>query len=103
MTCSQSYEEDRTFHLDDYTVAYYRDYAKVFPEWKDPRINEKLPLCEYILATYNKEIAKKYNEKLSTQIPPKLLFKNFVRHQGTTGTGNCGLTIHNQILSHFVE
>jgi hypothetical protein len=104
-TCHQSYEENGSFHLNnDSTVTYrYRDYANVFPGWKDPRINEELPLRKYILATYNKEIAKKYNEKLSTQIPPKLLFKNFVRHQGTTGTGNCGLTIHNQILSHFVE
>jgi hypothetical protein len=70
-TCSQSYEEDGKFHLDnDLTVDYpYRDYAKVFSGWKDPRINENSPLREYILTTYNKEIAKKYNVKLSTQIP----------------------------------
>jgi hypothetical protein len=67
-TCHQSYQEDRTFHL-DYTVAYYRDFAKVFPGWKDPRSNEELPLRQYILTTYNKEIAKKYNKKPSTQIP----------------------------------
>ncbi|XP_046439459.1 uncharacterized protein LOC124190679 [Daphnia pulex] len=71
MTCSQSYEDDRTFQLDDSTVSYlYREYAKVFPGWRNPRINEELPLREYILTTYNNEIAKKYNEKPSTQIPP---------------------------------
>jgi hypothetical protein len=71
-TCHQSYEEDGSFHLNnDLTVSYrYRDYAKVFPGWKDPRINEELPLREYILATYNKEIAEKYNLKPSTKIPP---------------------------------
>ena len=71
MTCSQSYEEDGSFHLNnDYTVLYrYRDYAKVFPGWKDPRINENSPLCEYILATYNNEMAKKYNVKPLTHIP----------------------------------
>jgi hypothetical protein len=70
-TCHQSYEENGSFHLNnDLTVSYrYRDYAKVFPGWKDPRINEELPLRKYILATYNKEIAQKYNKKPSTQIP----------------------------------
>jgi hypothetical protein len=53
------------------TVPYpYRDYAKVFSGWKDPRINEELPLRQYIFATYNNEIAKKYNKKPSTKIPP---------------------------------
>jgi hypothetical protein len=71
-TCHQSYEKDGSFYLDgDYTVEYpYRDYAKVFPGWKDPRINEELPLREYILATYNNEIAQKYNKKPATEIPP---------------------------------
>jgi hypothetical protein len=71
LTCSQSYEDDRTFQLDDSTVSFrYRDYANVFPGWKDPRISEELPLRQYILATYNNEIAKKYNVKPSTKIPP---------------------------------
>jgi hypothetical protein len=71
-TCSQSYEEDDTFHLDNngLTFAYpYRDYAKVFPGWKNPSINEELPLRQYILATYNNEMAKKYNVKPLTHIP----------------------------------
>jgi hypothetical protein len=72
MTCSQSYEEDGSFHLNnDLTVSYrYRDYANVFPGWKDPRINEELPLRKYILATYNNEIAEHYDVKPSTKIPP---------------------------------
>ena len=54
----------------DYTVKYkFRDYAKVFRGWKDPRINDELPLREYILATYNEEIAKKYNLKPADDIP----------------------------------
>jgi hypothetical protein len=54
-TCSQSYEKDGVFYLSkDDTVLYkYRDFATVFPGWKDPRINEELSLREYILATYN--------------------------------------------------
>jgi hypothetical protein len=70
-TCSESYEKDRVFYLSkDDTVEYkFRDFATVFPGWKDPRINEELPLREYILATYNKEIAKKYNLKPADDIP----------------------------------
>nr|CAH0113459.1 unnamed protein product [Daphnia galeata] len=70
-TCSQSYEQDRGFFLSgDETVPYkYRDFATVFPGWKDPRINEELPLREYILATYNEEIAKKYKVKPADDIP----------------------------------
>ena len=70
-TCSQSYEQDHLFYLDgDYTVSYkYRDFATVFPGWKDPRINEELPLREYIMATYNEEIAKKYKVKPADDIP----------------------------------
>jgi hypothetical protein len=52
------------------TFAYpYRDYAKVYPGWKNPSINEELPLRQYILATYNNEMAKKYNVKPLTHIP----------------------------------
>jgi hypothetical protein len=70
-TCSQSYEKDEGFYLNgDYTVSYkYRDYATVFPGWKDPRMNEELPLREYIMATYNEKIAKKYNKKPADDIP----------------------------------
>ena len=73
MTCSQSFEQDGKFHLgsgDKNNVTYkYRDYDKVFPGWKNPRIHEELPVREYILATYNEDIAIKYNLKPAKDIP----------------------------------
>jgi hypothetical protein len=27
----------------------YKDYAKIYPGWKDPQINEEMPVREYIL------------------------------------------------------
>ncbi len=70
-TCSQSYDQDDTFFLNnDPTVKYkYRNFATVFPGWKNPRIIEEMPVREYILATYNKEIAEKYKLKPSENIP----------------------------------
>jgi hypothetical protein len=41
------------------------------PGWKDPRINEELTLREYIFATYNEEIAKKYEKKPCANVPAK--------------------------------
>ena len=55
----------------DCRFSLYRDYAKVFPGWKDPRINEELTLREYIFATYNEEIAKKYEKKPCANVPAK--------------------------------
>nr|CAH0102501.1 unnamed protein product [Daphnia galeata] len=69
-TCSQDFEQDRKFLMGDHTVRYkYRDYDKVFPEWKNPKLQEELPVREYILATYNDEIAEKYNKKPADDIP----------------------------------
>jgi hypothetical protein len=70
-TCSQSYEKGRGFYLGhNYDVMYkYKDYAKVFPGWKNPRIAEELPLREYILAVYNKDIARMHNTLPCTTIP----------------------------------
>jgi hypothetical protein len=72
-TCSQSYINDGTFRFSkDETVLHkYRDFAKVFPGWKDPRINEELPLRQFILFKYNEDIAKKYNVKPCPKIPPE--------------------------------
>jgi hypothetical protein len=77
-TCSQSYEEDGSFHLNnDSTVSYrYRDYAKVFPGWKDPRINENSPLCEDILATTTKKLPKDTTRHLRRKLPQTTL-RNF--------------------------
>jgi hypothetical protein len=70
-TCSQSYEADRGFYLnkEDTVAKKYRDFSKVYPEWKDPRINEESPLREYILATYNNKIAEKYGLKPCRNVP----------------------------------
>jgi hypothetical protein len=70
-TCSQSYEADRGFYFDkeDNVAKKYRDFSKVYPEWKDPRINEESPLREYILATYNNKIAEKCGLKPCPDVP----------------------------------
>jgi hypothetical protein len=69
-TCSQSHEEEGKFFLkgdfrfDCCRLSLQRDFAKVFLGWKDYRIDEELPLRQYISAEYNNKIAKKYNKKL---------------------------------------
>jgi hypothetical protein len=70
-TCSQNYEADHGFYLhkEDTVAKKYRDFSKVYPEWKDPRINEESPLREYILATYNNKIAEKYGRKPCPNVP----------------------------------
>ncbi len=50
-------------------VKKYKDFAKKFPGWKDPKINEESPLREYILVTYNKEIAEKNDVKPCPNVP----------------------------------
>ncbi len=47
----------------------YKEFAKEFSGWKDPKIKEESPLREYILATYNKEIAAKYDVKPCPDVP----------------------------------
>jgi hypothetical protein len=69
-TCSQDFEQDQGFYIKgDCTLYKYRDYDKVFPEWKNPKLQEELPVREYILATYNEKIAQKYNLKPAKDIP----------------------------------
>ena len=70
-TCSQEYEEDNTifFGKADTVGKKYKDFAKEFPGWKDPKINEESPLREYILATYNKELAEKHRVKPCPNVP----------------------------------
>jgi hypothetical protein len=70
-TCSQFYEQDGWFYLhkEDTVEKKYRDFSKVFPEWKDPRIYEESPLREYILAKYNNKIAEKYSLKPCPDVP----------------------------------
>ena len=49
----------------------YKDFGVVFPDWLQPTFMEHLPLREYILATYNQQIAKHYKKKPSVDIPPE--------------------------------
>ena len=70
-TCGQSFEDDRSFFMNkDDTVPYsFREFSNIFPGWKEPRINEELPLREYVFATYNEDIAKKYDALPCSEIP----------------------------------
>ena len=83
-TCSQTCEMDGEFYPDPSTdvLRKYWDFPEIYPGWKVPRINEELPLRQYILATYNKDIAKKYKVKACAKIPSEY-FRNLstVREQ----------------------
>ena len=83
-TCSEDFIDDRSFYKSsDPLVSHkYRDFSKVFPGWMDPKINEELQFRQYILATYNEDIAKKYDLKPCTDIPSHF-FRDFatVREQ----------------------
>ena len=70
-TCSQRYEEDGTIFFGDADTVgkKYKEFAKEFPGWKDPKIKEESPLREYIVATYNKEIAAKYGVQPCPDVP----------------------------------
>ena len=72
-TCSQFCEMDRQFYPDSTPTVLrkFRDFPQIFPGWKVPRINEELPLRQYILATYNEDIAEKYGVKPCSTIPPE--------------------------------
>jgi hypothetical protein len=69
-TCSTSHEEEGKFFLkgdfrfDCCRLSLHRDFAKVFPGWKDYRIDEELLLRDYISAGNKNKIAKTYNKKL---------------------------------------
>ena len=69
-TCSQDYKLNETFLYND-KIYNFRDFAKVFSGWANPRINEELPLREYIMATYNQDIAKMHNFKPCPDVPAR--------------------------------
>lgn len=41
MTCSQRYALNRSFYLNSDELYYFRDFARVFPGWKEPLIKKK--------------------------------------------------------------
>ena len=67
-TCSTSLIENCRFKYNG-EFRNYRDFSKVYPEWMDPRLIERLPIREYIFANYQEEISKKYNKKKCIKIP----------------------------------
>lgn len=69
-TCNQSTVDNEKFKFKE-KWEYYRDFCKVFPDWREPSIVEEWPLREYILANYNKDIAKKCKKQPSSNIPPR--------------------------------
>lgn len=74
--CNHGFEVDGKFFWNDSEVYRYRDFSKVFIGWNDPRIFEEQPLGEYILATYNDRIAKKYGVKACEEIPLRFYTRN---------------------------
>ena len=71
-TCSMNFENDGSFIFgpsEKLEVKYYRDFDKVFPDWMNPKLMERLPLREYIFAKFQKAIAKKYKLKKCLSIP----------------------------------
>ena len=61
-SCSVCFEKDYSFYpkRDSNESHKYREFSTYYTEWKDPRINEELAFRQYLLANYNKDIAKKY-------------------------------------------
>ena len=68
-TCSNAARNnDKFLHNDKWEC--YKDFSKVFPEWKQPSINgEEWPLREYIMATYNERIADEHGRKPCPDVP----------------------------------
>ena len=68
-TCSNAARDnDKFLHNDKWEC--YKDFSKVFPEWKQPSINgEEWPLREYIMATYNERIADEHGRKPCPDVP----------------------------------
>jgi hypothetical protein len=70
-TCSQRYALDRSFYPNpDSEESYsFEEFFMVFPGWKNPLINEDVPLRQYIFAQYNDEIAEQYHQEPCVEIP----------------------------------
>ena len=73
-TCSE-FKEHEGFFMDRridplHHRHSFKDFSQLYPGWKTPSIGQDLQLRKYILATYNKDIAKKYGVKPCRDIPP---------------------------------
>ena len=71
-TCSEHFVENNKFIIwngDKKESHFYRDFAKVYSDWMEPKLDERLPLREYIFAKYQEELAHKYEVKECIEIP----------------------------------
>ena len=67
-TCANNLMENNRFKFNDEWRS-YQDFGKVYTDWMDPKLLERLPLREYIFANYQEDIAKKYDRKECIDIP----------------------------------
>ena len=68
-TCSMQLEKIGSISLPNGEKRKSKDFSKEFPKWMPPKLTDRLPLREYILANYKEEIAKKYKCKPCVNIP----------------------------------
>jgi len=66
--CTQSYFEDYYFDSPGGEQS-YQDFDKVYPEWMNPKLMDRLPLREYIFANYQKALANIHEAKKCLNIP----------------------------------
>eukprot|EP00245_Coleochaete_scutata_P003871 TRINITY_DN1586_c0_g1_i1.p1 TRINITY_DN1586_c0_g1~~TRINITY_DN1586_c0_g1_i1.p1 ORF type:complete len:1399 (+),score=355.16 TRINITY_DN1586_c0_g1_i1:622-4197(+) len=64
-SCLQSYEGNHRFKHNDTWVP-YKDFAKTFPDWQVPNIQERSHIREYIFYHYHRDIAKRCEKKPCT-------------------------------------
>ena len=67
-TCSVDFLENNNFKLNGKWTK-YKDFCKVYPDWIDPKLTERLPLREFIFANYQEDLARKYARKPCIDIP----------------------------------
>ena len=67
-TCAMHFECNNFFYFFDKKKR-FKNFDKVYPEWMNPKMLERLPHREYIFAVYQEDIAKKYYKKECLDIP----------------------------------
>jgi len=67
-TCSVDFLENNNFKFNGKWTK-YKDFCRVYPDWVDPKLTERLPLREFIFANYQEDLARKYARKQCVDIP----------------------------------